>query len=131
MTSGQNFNPVAITEIFKTQKMCFFVIFNCKPRKIQKVEILFLIIGQWSIYHKIRPRQMKSKISSPYLQPLIYVHIYINIYKYTYIYTMIFRGEEDPETRSGVSRRDQVFTGQLLGIFFYSTRGAVSFLMYL
>ena len=70
MISGQNFNPVAITEIFKTQKMCFFVIFNCKPRKIQKAEILFLLIGQWLIYFTIRPRQMKSKIFSPYLLPL-------------------------------------------------------------
>ena len=70
MISGQNFNPAVITEFFKTQKMCFFVIFNCKPRKIQKVEILFLIIGQWSIYHKIRPRRMKSKTFSPYLLPL-------------------------------------------------------------
>ena len=28
---------------------------------MHKVEILFLIIGQWFIYHKIRPRRMKSE----------------------------------------------------------------------
>ena len=78
MISGQNFNPVAITEFFKTQKMCFFVIFNCKPRKIKKVEILLLIIGQWLLYHQIRPSRIKSKIFSLYLLPLNNVNNNIN-----------------------------------------------------